>query len=98
MPNFSRTHRRPMLTPALRTREFADIKLMRLVVAAVGIPENCHRAACRRARRCASPTVGCFDENIEAVREFAEGLAAWSRLDGPRDPEELARPVTALFD
>ena len=86
------------LPQEFRTREIADIKIMRLIARTMGFPETCHRAACRRKRSCASPTVACFDENIEVVREFAEGLADWARLDGPRDPAEFDRPVTKLLD
>lgn len=86
------------LPPELATRRIADIRIMRLIARTMGFPETCRRAACRRKRSCASPTVACFDENIEAVRDFAHGLADWARLDGPRGPEELDRPVTELFD
>lgn len=89
----------PSPLPAeFRTREIADIRIMRLIARTMGFPETCHRAACRRKRSCASPTVACFDENIDAVRNFADGLAGWTRLDGPRPPEDLDQPITELLD
>ena len=32
---------------------------LRKIVEALGIPDHCHRARCRRARRCLTPKVDC---------------------------------------
>jgi hypothetical protein len=82
---------------AAATRGEADLKLMRAVIGFLGGWATCTKA-CRRARRCASPSVACFDENLESIRDQLEELAAWPRLDGPREPADLARPVVELFD
>jgi hypothetical protein len=73
------------------------MKLMRAIVGFLGGWAECSKA-CRRARRCASPSVGCFDANLDAIRAQLEALADWPRLEGPRDPAELGRPVEFLLD
>jgi hypothetical protein len=85
------------LPPELRTRGNADIMLMRSIIGFLGAWAHC-RKACRRHKRCASPAVACFDANIETIREQLEALAAWPRLDGPRDPAALNERVDKLFD
>jgi hypothetical protein len=76
----------------LQTRGVADLLLMRAIVNFLGGAEYCD-AACRRAKRCASSKVECFDRNLELIQSELEALAAWRRFEGPRTPEEEARPV-----
>jgi hypothetical protein len=85
------------LPPEFRTRRIVDIMLMRHIIDFMGSWKEC-RPACRRAKGCASPTVVCFDLNRDAIREHLEAMAAWRRLEGPREPEEENAPVTELFD
>jgi hypothetical protein len=85
------------LPPVHRTRGVADIMLMRSIVGFIGAWEAC-RPACRRHKRCASPMVECFDLNREAIRAHLTELNEWRRLDGPREPDELTRPIATLFD
>jgi hypothetical protein len=93
-----RRNRPPTTLPAGRmTRGEADLMLMREIVNLFAAWEGCYRA-CRRHKSCVSPTVHCFDHNIETVREGLRRLADWPRLDGPREPDELAAPVDDLFD
>jgi hypothetical protein len=90
--------RLPTPLPAeFRTREITDIRLMRKIVNLIGSWDKCTRA-CRRKRGCASPTVHCFDDNIETIQEVLTDMAHWRRLEGPRDPEELKEIATELFD
>jgi hypothetical protein len=90
--------RLPTPLPAeFRTREITDIRLMRSIVNLIGCWDRCYRA-CRRKRGCASPTVGCFDDNIEMIQEVLTDMANWRRLEGLRDTEELKEIATELFD
>ncbi len=83
----ARTSRsRSALPPEFQTRGNADIMMMRSIVGFLGLWENC-RKACRRRKGCASPDVACFDPNREQIAAQLEALAAWPRLDGPRDRE-----------
>jgi hypothetical protein len=66
--------------------------LMRSIVDLVGAFRTC-TPACRRHKRCASPTVACFDVNSETLRDILEALATWRRFEGPRSPDEEAAPV-----
>ncbi len=79
------------------TRGEADRRLMRTIVDFCVIWHDCHRA-CRRRKGCASPTVRCFDYNIERVRTYTQRLADWPRIDGPRELDELVEPVDDLLD
>jgi len=93
----NRKSRRAWPPRPVMTRGEADRLLMRLMVRFTGGWEEC-MPACRRAGRCASPEVACFDRHIDRIRDTFEAAAAWQRLDGPREPEELAQPVTEFFD
>jgi hypothetical protein len=93
----NRIRRNFEIPPELRTRGNADRAIMRSVVDLFGIWETCHKA-CRRRKACASPTIACFDVNCETLREQLEALAAWPRLDGPREESDLGQPVGELFD
>ena len=97
MPNILSLPREPHLPPEMRTRGVADITIMRSIVGFLGGWVECN-ARCRRHKRCASPTVECFDRNIDEIAATLEALACWRRLDGPRGPEEEARPVGVLID
>lgn len=93
-----RRHRPPTTEPSrLILRGEADRILMRQIMNLFGMWGWCYRS-CRRHKGCASPTVKCFDHNIDAVRRILEGLAEWPRLDGPRELDELVEPVDDLFD
>jgi hypothetical protein len=74
------------------TRRDADLMVMRSIVELMGAYRTCV-PACRRHRRCASATVACFDLNSEKLQDILEELATWRRFEGPRSPEEEARPV-----
>ncbi len=88
-----RRHRPPTTEPTrLILRGEADRMVMRQLVNMFGVWRWCHRN-CRRHKGCASPTVVCFDYNIETARETIERLANWPRLDGPRELDELLEPV-----
>ena len=97
MPNLPSLPREPRLPPEMRTRGIADVTIMRSIVGFLGLWADC-RATCRRHKRCASPTVECFDRSIDEICTTLEALAVWRRLDGPRDPEEDAEPVRVLID
>jgi hypothetical protein len=90
---------RPPTTPSSRLvlRKHADIEVMRAIMDLACMWSVCYRA-CRRRKSCASPTVRCFDHNLERVRKFTADLADWPRLDGPRDPDDLLEPADDPFD
>ena len=92
-----RRHRPPCNPPQVLTRGAADLILMRKIVDLFETWRGCHRA-CRRGKGCASPTVRCFDHNIETARKILDELASWRRLDGPREFEEVVRPVDEFID
>ena len=79
------------------TRGQADRLMMRAIMDMNFVWMGCYRA-CRRKKGCASPDVGCFDHNIERVRDFTFRLAHWRRLDGPRELAELVEPVDDFLD
>jgi len=95
VPKPSITKRRPPRPDT--TRAEADIVLMRQIVGFFATWRSCH-ASCRRAKRCTSPTVACFDRNSGRFQATFEALADWPRLDGPRDPDELDRPAYDTYD
>ena len=93
-----RRHRPPTTEPSRpMLRGEADRMLMRQIVNFLEAWHGCDRA-CRRHKGCASPTVKCFDHNIEIARKVLGRLADWSRLDGPREVDELVEPVQDLLD
>jgi hypothetical protein len=93
-----RRHRPPTTEPSrLILRGEADRMLMRKIVNFFGVWAWCYRS-CRRHKGCASPTVKCFDHNIETARKILQQLADWPRLDGPRELDDLVEPVEDLFD
>jgi hypothetical protein len=85
----------PLLKPpeGEMTRGAADLYLMRKIIQFFGTWADCN-AACRRHKRCASPTVACFDHNRDIARKILDEFANWRRLDGPREPDELTELIT----